>query len=134
MGKVGWDTIQGVIKRRATQVLFGVGVLLTLSTGFFFVRGFWRRDEFRVSRMIEKEGTIDEWRLSFEGDRQLLQLSLYWKRYPTHLAVGWPTWRDRRKRTRQSRGLCPACAYDLRGAAHERCPECGEPVAAATPV
>jgi hypothetical protein len=25
-------------------------------------------------------------------------------------------------------GLCPSCGYDLRGAAHERCPECGQAV------
>ena len=28
------------------------------------------------------------------------------------------------RRTR--RGLCPGCAYDLRGAAHAKCPECGD--------
>jgi hypothetical protein len=39
-----------------------------------------------------------------------------------------------RRRARLARGLCPACAYDLRGAAHERCPECGEPVTVAAPV
>jgi hypothetical protein len=32
-------------------------------------------------------------------------------------------WRDRAAR-RIAAGLCPACAYDLRGG-HDRCPECG---------
>jgi hypothetical protein len=33
------------------------------------------------------------------------------------------------RRLREQRNLCPACGYDLRGAEHERCPECGEAVA-----
>ena len=40
--------------------------------------------------------------------------------------------RDRRRRSRLGRGCCPACGYDLRGANHDRCPECG--VAVASPV
>ena len=34
-------------------------------------------------------------------------------------------WRERRGRMRAARRQCPACGYDLRGAEHERCPECG---------
>jgi rubrerythrin len=34
----------------------------------------------------------------------------------------------RRRRRRLAAGACPACGYDLRGAEHERCPECGEVV------
>ncbi len=30
-----------------------------------------------------------------------------------------------RRLIRRRRGLCPACAYDLRHAEHEACPECG---------
>jgi hypothetical protein len=30
-----------------------------------------------------------------------------------------------RRAIRARRGLCTSCGYDLRGAAHERCPECG---------
>ncbi len=30
-----------------------------------------------------------------------------------------------RRQIRRRRGLCPACAYDLRHAEHEACPECG---------
>jgi hypothetical protein len=30
-----------------------------------------------------------------------------------------------RRRSRRRRGRCPACGYDLRAGAHERCPECG---------
>ena len=37
----------------------------------------------------------------------------------------------RRDARRRRRGLCPTCGYDLRGAKHERCPECGETVAPA---
>jgi hypothetical protein len=43
-------------------------------------------------------------------------------------APGHILWRQRRARRRLKRGLCPACGYDLRGAAHERCPECGAAV------
>ena len=35
--------------------------------------------------------------------------------------------------SRQRRGLCPGCKYDLRGLAHPRCPECGFPPEAAPP-
>jgi predicted RNA-binding Zn-ribbon protein involved in translation (DUF1610 family) len=46
---------------------------------------------------------------------------------PCTLLTGFPLWRRRtvRKRRREQ-GQCVACGYDLRGAAHERCPECGE--------
>ena len=32
-----------------------------------------------------------------------------------------------RRRRRIKRGLCPKCAYDLRGSASQTCPECGGP-------
>ena len=35
------------------------------------------------------------------------------------------SWRYGRRWTRRRRGRCPQCAYDLRGAEHEACPECG---------
>ena len=38
---------------------------------------------------------------------------------------------ERRLRQRRAAGQCLACGYDLRGAEHARCPECGEAVAAA---
>lgn len=34
-----------------------------------------------------------------------------------------------RRILRRRRGLCLRCGYDLRGAAHSRCPECGDEVA-----
>jgi hypothetical protein len=49
----------------------------------------------------------------------------YW--LPTSIAIlaCWSIGRaDRRERTRQRRGLCPACGYDVR-ATPDRCPECG---------
>lgn len=36
-----------------------------------------------------------------------------------------------RRRCRVREGCCTACGYDLRGAAHERCPECGTATASA---
>ncbi len=35
----------------------------------------------------------------------------------------WLWWRDRRR----APGMCTHCGYDLRGVAHEVCPECGAP-------
>ena len=35
---------------------------------------------------------------------------------------------EERRDERAHRGLCPACAYDLRGAEHDVCPECGKAV------
>ena len=34
-------------------------------------------------------------------------------------------WRERRAGRRASKGLCPRCAYDLRGDLDSGCPECG---------
>jgi hypothetical protein len=68
-----------------------------------------------------------------------------WQQYGLSLAA--PTWflillpasltllparalhRDRRARRRRAAAQCVTCGYDLRGAAHERCPECGAVVA-----
>jgi hypothetical protein len=44
---------------------------------------------------------------------------------------GWSLRRHARRHRRAASGLCVACGYDLRGAAHERCPECGAVVASA---
>lgn len=42
-------------------------------------------------------------------------------------------WRYATRFLRRRTGLCAACKYDLRGAAHERCPECGTPVRGSLP-
>lgn len=39
-------------------------------------------------------------------------------------AIGWVLLRNRRAR-RERRGLCPACAYDVKGNSATGCPECG---------
>jgi hypothetical protein len=44
------------------------------------------------------------------------------------IVLGRHLWREHRTRLRTKHGLCETCAYDLRGAARERCPECGEMV------
>ncbi|HEV2296000.1 MAG TPA: hypothetical protein VGR35_19295 [Tepidisphaeraceae bacterium] len=36
--------------------------------------------------------------------------------------------RERQRMSRLRRSLCPTCGYDLRGADHDRCPECGTAV------
>jgi len=52
----------------------------------------------------------------------------YWSLIPA-LLICPALWalRYRRRLIRMSRGLCPECAYDLRGSP-DRCPECGTPV------
>jgi hypothetical protein len=50
-------------------------------------------------------------------------------------SLGWVpravhAWRRRRGRRRLSRGLCPACGYELLGSEAAACPECGAPIAA----
>jgi hypothetical protein len=44
-----------------------------------------------------------------------------------HNISGWR--RSERRRIRAERGLCTRCAYDLRGLAGARCPECGARIA-----
>lgn len=46
------------------------------------------------------------------------------------LALAWPAWFAGRRlvRRRRRRRRCEACAYDLRGRASDRCPECGHDV------
>ncbi len=41
----------------------------------------------------------------------------------TAMPTAWLFWRDRRR----APGLCVKCGYDLRGADHKVCPECGSP-------
>jgi hypothetical protein len=48
--------------------------------------------------------------------------------YGAMLWILFATPRSVRRRLRRRRGLCPACAYDLRGSASQSCPECGRPV------
>jgi hypothetical protein len=55
--------------------------------------------------------------------------------YSMVAAVGVLTFRaiGLRRRWRIKRGLCPACAYDLRGGNHAACPECGKVSASFAP-
>lgn len=47
--------------------------------------------------------------------------SVWWNLLPS-------TWRERARGRRLARGLCPRCAYSVRGLTADRCPECGEAV------
>ena len=49
--------------------------------------------------------------------------SLLWLLIPGPFAL--------RRFIRHKRGLCLKCAYDLRGAEYEACPECGSPTSRA---
>jgi hypothetical protein len=48
--------------------------------------------------------------------------------FATSLAMLVMTWKAISSRFRRRAGVCPVCKYDLRGMAHERCPECGTEV------
>ena len=47
--------------------------------------------------------------------------------YAAVLWVMWMMYIAIRNARRRRRNLCPDCKYDLRGAKHDRCPECGVP-------
>ena len=47
------------------------------------------------------------------------------------LAISASPWARRRRRAKQ--GLCIRCGYDLSGAEHEACPECGKEIKKANP-
>jgi hypothetical protein len=188
----GWSKIERV-KRRILQLLFTIGVLLTLMVAVLWVRGLWRTDLWSIGRGgVGGDGFSWEGFSIFGGGNVLmvsyhrghlpagvphpppygpivahqssaeLPISLasrsrgsFWYRvgfwyssgtdrgglYQWKLGVplwfafvlcaaptlvsGRSLWHRHRARVRTVRGLCPACAYDLRGVAHERCPECG---------
>jgi|SRR5688572_30653966 len=196
------------MKRRVTQFLFALGLLLSVVAALAIVRGFWATDifELEVGRSIAPQATrshklglltghrmcavawdrkdvafapgtlvsVDPFELRMNSGPPLFstplpsRLSTVWERLGfiliaqdvgpspplssnyegpsfTHRERGVivPTWfvalgatlltffplralrRARRVRLRGEAGLCLACGYDLRGAAHERCPECG---------
>lgn len=185
------------MKHRATQLVFGLGLLLTLVTAGLHVRAYWVSDRLRAvwgnvggdeyaehvvqartspgvvsiiwtrfatarahARIIEtttihrgtgppnpphldpwRTGRFHYWRVEHPSERGWVVerkaiLPLWFPALAClTLTTAFPirrAWNQRRRSVRVARGLCPACAYDLRGAAHERCPECGQTVAAAS--
>ena len=58
------------------------------------------------------------------------RLSLLYPAIVAALIAAWPLLQPllkrRRRRVRETRGLCPGCAYNLSGNKTGRCPECGE--------
>jgi hypothetical protein len=179
------------------QLLFAVGLLLTLAAGTQWARAQWVTDSFLLSREWVEPGdvvaveviTLDcgrssfvlsrqtfrtipalrheptdrnraPWRLSHHTRELAPQQSVtrpreWWERLGFVRASGFgveafrvPSWfivlfaaapmapaaiwfrQHRQSWVRRRRGLCVDCGYDLRGAAHERCPECGAGVEA----
>ncbi len=54
-----------------------------------------------------------------------LDTALYATAWYLLLSTPLPLYRAGRRRFRVSRGMCPACAYDLKGSPSGPCPECG---------
>ena len=179
------------MKRRVTQLLFALGLSLTLSAAALWVRGAWATHQLRLMRQWENHDDYHEahvyfhvsawtcglhwvrrkeagaariyrgflvmpqWHVShevfpptpprlrggfgFTNDRWDDGVSFdrsasipTWLLLTTAVAVtalpARALWRARKRATSDRRGLCRACGYDLRGADHERCPECGASV------
>jgi hypothetical protein len=182
------------VKRRLTQFLFALGLLLTLAAAALWVRGFWATHQLRVVRQWENRDDYHEahvyfhvsaWTCGVDWVRRkepeaapIYRGFLVMPRWhvshevfpptPPRLRGGFelsndkwddgvsfdrsasiPTWllltitvavtalparalrRARQRATSDRLGLCLACGYDLRGAAHERCPECGVAISGA---
>ena len=179
------------MKRRLAQILFTIGLLLTLIVGVLWVRAFWVEDLFYLHTVDVHEGEVVTgfrletnahaflfWtvRTSREQPDASIRYGFVHKvRKPSAIPSGgtllnrlgfgyanptasderkrldllWiPPWfvvlacaivtaipgrylyRERRRGLRRRRSQCSTCGYDLRGAAHERCPECGTNVPA----
>ena len=71
-----------------------------------------------------REYRLLPWRPMWPGFaiNTLFYAAILWLLFPGSLAL--------RRFIRRKRRLCAACGYDLRGADHERCPECGTVVKA----
>lgn len=191
------------MKRRATQLLLGLGLLLVLVSVAALLRGVWVSDVILISWvrpprdgvqvlhdvdvLVNRQISAVIWsrshrrvaamatgpwrpRLTMEHSTpgppgpilrsaggsiwDRLGFMGVWRRSISPFALtergaAVPTWffallgviialpparalrRARLLRLRRARGLCPSCGYDLRGAEHERCPECGASVEAA---
>jgi hypothetical protein len=184
------------MKRRAVRIAFGLGLLLTLAATALWVRGFWVRDEFYVTRVVADGGVVVDRGVRFSAESTTFMLYVHryeygsppslhdipagqmgsgffhtsqpsgpfwltnrgpgmlmsrlgfrftWGRFGRQFEAGVfvPAWfvvlmlalltalpgmwlrRDARRRRRAANGQCVPCGYDLRGAEHERCPECG---------
>jgi hypothetical protein len=104
----------------------------------FYASGYqpvWRFPGTRADRSPGIALAADD---SFQTTGQLLYIGLAWPipaclfAVPTALLIV-PFWRLRRLRLRRAAGLCPACAYDLRGNVSGVCPECGTAVSTPGP-
>lgn len=83
--------------------------------------GFWTwGDQYPEGRL---KWWVDTHMIADGTGRQLTgaEIPIWFFSLMTGLASTWLFWRDRRKQP----GLCINCGYDLRGADHAVCPECG---------
>lgn len=100
-------------------------------TGWRVVRRTWANADFRwwlnSPGLSANLGPLGIQRINGFGAVGTIVMVVLWPLPPTMAAAGWQlrAW-GTRTATRPRRGLCPACAYDLRGLAPGTvCPECG---------
>ena len=102
--------------------------VLVISTG-------WPARCLQEAYLVDKQG---RWRCAIEidpkGCGRQLPLKPHWPGFAVntlfYAALLWlPLYAPfaLRRRFRRRRGCCIKCGYDLRGATHDRCPECGAP-------
>jgi hypothetical protein len=58
----------------------------------------------------------------------VIVIPMIWFALPLSLVAGWMWWMELRGRTREFRGCCLRCGYDLSGSGGGVCPECGAAV------
>lgn len=92
-------------------------------------RDIFRRDHWHWSGLHRRPATLRwgfstvYWPLSGMPSYQLIEIPLWFLALLTAAPAVWLSYRDRRCMP----GHCRKCGYDLRGADHTVCPECGSP-------